>query len=62
LSIGRALGGGKRKGNMKQPAMSGSVAEAFANQVDYCRSNDATITMRVVAALARLLDDPGAGA
>ncbi len=47
---------------MKQPAMSGSVAEAFANQVDYCRSNDATITMRVVAALARLLDDPDAGA
>jgi hypothetical protein len=34
----------------------GSVAEAYANQVDYCRSNDATITARVVAAIAVLLD------
>lgn len=38
-----------------------SVAEAYANQVDYCRENDATITARIVAAVAALLDDPGAG-
>lgn len=39
----------------------GSVAQAYANQVDYCRANDATVTGRVVAALAALLEDAGAG-
>jgi hypothetical protein len=39
-----------------------SVAEAYANQIDYCRNNGATITGRVVAAIAGLLDDPDAGA
>jgi hypothetical protein len=40
----------------------GSVAEAHANQIAYCRANDATITARVVSAVARLLDDSDAGA
>lgn len=35
----------------------GDVREAFANQVDYCRANGATVTARVVAALANLLDE-----
>lgn len=35
-----------------------SVAQAFANQVDYCRANGAPITARVVAAIAQLLGDP----
>lgn len=35
-----------------------TVAQAYANQVAYCRANDATITARVVAAIAALLDDP----
>jgi hypothetical protein len=36
----------------------GAVRTAFANQVAYCRANDARVTARVVAALATLLDDP----
>ena len=47
---------------MKQAGTSGSVAQAYANQVDYCRSNGATITMRVVAALAAQLGAADAGA
>lgn len=39
-----------------------SVADAYANQIDYCRGNDATITARVVAAIAALIDRPDAGA
>lgn len=39
----------------------GSVAEAFANQVAYCRNNGAPVTARVVAAIAAVLDDPDAG-
>jgi hypothetical protein len=39
-----------------------SVAEAYANQIDYCRNNGATITGRIVAAIAELLDDPDSGA
>lgn len=35
-----------------------TVAQAYANQVAYCRANDATITARVVAAVAALIDDP----
>ena len=52
----------------KQPQMAAehhsnrSVAEAYANQVDYCRNNDATITARIVAAVAGLLGQPDAGA
>jgi hypothetical protein len=40
----------------------GGVSEAFANQVDYCRNNGATVTARIVAAIAGQLDaaDPGA--
>lgn len=34
------------------------VRTAFANQVAYCRANDAPITARVVAALATLIDAP----
>ena len=39
----------------------GGVREAFANQVDYCRNNGATVTARIVAAIAGQLDagDPG---
>lgn len=40
---------------------SGSVSEAYANQIAYCRDNDASITMRVVAAIAALLGDTAAG-
>jgi hypothetical protein len=37
------------------------VREAYANQVDYCRNNGATVTARIVAAIAAQLDaaDPG---
>ena len=35
-----------------------AVRTAFANQVAYCRANDAPITARIVAALATLLDKP----
>ena len=35
-----------------------AVRTAFANQVAYCRANDARVTARVVAALAKLLDKP----
>ncbi|MBA3940925.1 MAG: DUF2332 domain-containing protein [Sphingopyxis sp.] len=35
-----------------------AIRTAFANQVLYCRANDAPVTARVVAALARLLDRP----
>jgi hypothetical protein len=38
-----------------------TVRAAYANQVDYCRNNDATVTARVVAAIAALLDGPDAG-
>lgn len=39
-----------------------SVAQAYANQVAYCLANDATVTARVVAAVAAQLDDPDPGA
>ncbi|MBL0768318.1 DUF2332 domain-containing protein [Sphingopyxis sp. XHP0097] len=35
-----------------------AIRAAFANQVAYCRANDAPITARIVAALATLLDKP----
>jgi len=35
-----------------------AVRGAFANQVLYCRANDAPVTARIVAALATLLDAP----
>ncbi|ALH81373.1 DUF2332 domain-containing protein [Sphingopyxis macrogoltabida] len=35
-----------------------AVRTALANQVAYCRANDAPVTARVVAALAALLDKP----
>ena len=34
-----------------------SMREAYANQVDYCRANDSTVTARIVAAIAALLDE-----
>jgi hypothetical protein len=39
-----------------------SVAEAYTNQVDYCRGNDAKITARIVAAIQAQLMGPNAGA
>ncbi|MEJ2457610.1 MAG: DUF2332 domain-containing protein, partial [Novosphingobium sp.] len=39
----------------------GDVAQAFANQVDYCRANGAPVTARAVAAIAAALDDAGPG-
>ncbi len=39
-----------------------SVREAYANQVDYCLSNDATVTARIVGAVASLLELPRPGA
>lgn len=47
---------------MKQDGFGGTVAEAYANQVAYCRSNDATVTARIVAGIAGLLDRPEPGA
>lgn len=38
-----------------------TVAEAFSNQVDYCRSNGAPQTARIVAAVAAQLDRPDPG-
>ena len=35
-----------------------AVRGAFANQILYCRANDAPVTARIVAALASLLDAP----
>lgn len=35
-----------------------AIRTAFANQVAYCRANDAPVTARIVAALATLLDRP----
>ena len=35
-----------------------AVRTAFANQMLYCRANDAPITARIVAALGTLLDKP----
>lgn len=35
-----------------------AIRAAFANQVAYCRANDAPVTARIVAALASLLDAP----
>lgn len=40
----------------------GGVRQAYANQVDYCRSNDASVTARIVAAIAAQLDRPEPGA
>ena len=39
-----------------------TVREAYANQVDYCRDNDAPVTARIVEAIGGLLyaADPGA--
>ena len=39
-----------------------SVREAYANQVDFCRANDSTVTARIVAAIAALIDKPDPGA
>lgn len=38
-----------------------AVRAAFANQVAYCRANDAPVTARIVAAIAALLDRPATG-
>jgi hypothetical protein len=47
---------GERPGIVSAPhAFAGSVAEAYANQVAYCLANGATITARVVGAIAALL-------
>lgn len=52
------------KGNMKQDTQArsdgfgGTVREAYANQIAYCRNNDATVTARIVAGIAGLLDQP----
>jgi len=45
---------------MRDWMTSGDVRAAFANQVDYCRANGGTITMRVVEAILANLDGPGA--
>lgn len=47
---------------MKQDGFGGSVKEAYANQVAYCRNNDATVTARIVEGVGGLLDDPEPGA
>lgn len=45
---------------MRDWMTSGDVRAAFANQVDYCRANGGTITMRVVEAILANIDGPGA--
>jgi hypothetical protein len=40
----------------------GGVAQAYANQVEYCLAMGAPLTARIVDAVAALLDDAGAGA
>ena len=45
---------------MRDWMTSNDVRAAFANQVDYCRANGGTITMRVVEAILANLDGPGA--
>ncbi|PJI88015.1 DUF2332 domain-containing protein [Sphingomonas koreensis] len=45
---------------MRDWMTSNDVRAAFANQVDYCRANGGTITMRVVEAMLANLDGPGA--
>jgi hypothetical protein len=40
----------------------GGVREAYANQVDYCRNNGASVTARIVAAIAAQLGAADAGA
>lgn len=40
----------------------GAVATAFANQVAYCEAGGASITARVVAAIAAVLASPAQGA
>jgi hypothetical protein len=39
-----------------------TVAEAYANQADYCRANNSTVTVRIVEAIAALLDQQSPGA
>lgn len=46
---------------MKHDGFGGTVREAYANQVAYCRNNDATVTARIVDGIAGLLDDPEPG-
>jgi hypothetical protein len=52
----RALGAGCAKGNMTMTYKSLSVAETFANQVAYCRQNDAPITARICDAIINVID------
>ena len=44
-----------------QPMAGADVHAAFADQIAYCRANDASVTGRIVTALGALLDDAGAG-
>jgi hypothetical protein len=39
-----------------------SVRDAYTNQAAYCRNNGSTVTARIVAAIAGLLDEPRPGA
>jgi len=52
----------KQDNQPRSDGFGGSVREAYANQIAYCRNNDATVTARIVAGIADLLDqsDPGA--
>jgi hypothetical protein len=52
----RALGTWTRKSNMSAEEKRKSVAETFANQVAYCRHNDAPITARVSEAIINVID------
>jgi hypothetical protein len=45
------------KDKARDRAFAGDVRDAFANHVAYCRANGASVTARIVAALARLLDE-----
>jgi hypothetical protein len=51
-----ALGIVRGKGNMTDQEKRKTVAETFANQVAYCRHNDAPITARISEAIINVID------
>jgi len=52
---------GQLAGDGAAAGFTATVVGAYANQIDYCLNNDATITARIVAAVAGLLDAPEPG-
>jgi hypothetical protein len=69
--MARALGCAEAKGNLGSNMaeerkddwtdIAATVVDAFANQLSYCKANDAPLTGRIVSAIAQLLGDPDPG-